>query len=1439
MHSADSIPQPSAPSRDIAIIGMSGRFPGAGSVEALWENLTHGVESISHLSPDQLLGAGVSPTEWSAPDYVPAAAVLEGAESFDAEFFGMSLREAQLTDPQHRVFLECAWEAMESAGYAPGGDGAAREVGVFAGAASNSYLRKQVIPASAYAEVQDSLQVEVSNDKDYLALRASYHLGLRGPSFTVQTACSSSLTAIHLACQSLRTGECALALAGGSAVRTPQLQGYRYKPGGVRSRDGHTRPFDAEGSGTVFGSGAGVVVLKRLEEALRDGDHIWAVIKGSAINNDGSTKHGMTAPSLEGQREVVQMALRNAGVPGRTIGYVEAHGTGTGKGDPTEFQALSEAYQTSKDERHWCSLGSVKSNVGHLQAAAGVAGLIKVALCLQHKKLAPTLHFQTPNPAIDLAGGPFRIQTQVEEWPEGPVLRRAGVHSLGFGGTNAHAILEEAPAAVPENEDTGSGPQLLILSARTDSALRAAAGNFAREFRQKAHLHLADAAFTLQVGRRAFAHRLALVSNSTGDAADALEAPHSNVVYRGVIPSGSNHPPVVWMFPGQGPQHVHMLRGLYESEPVVRAEMDRCAEILRRHIDLDLLAIVHPEPGRETACEALIGEPLVAQLSLLVAAHALSRLWLSWGLRPACLIGYSVGEIAAATVAEVFTIEQALELVVHRARLAERTPRGAMLAVALSNTDVQPYLSPGLSVAADASPDQCVVAGMPEAIAELRERLREHRIATRTLDAVTRAYHTAWLDPVLEDYEKVVRRLELRRPTIPMVSSVTGGWLNPDEATDPMYWVRELRDTVRFSEGMALLTADDRRVFLEVGPGMSLTSLARTHLRGSGRLVVSSCPPDKGIAAEAPHLLATLGRLWVAGCEFHWHAVHQGRNRRRVPLPTYPFERKRCWLDASPAPAQPSPPAQPVSRPPMALIEWDAASEVPYGEDAAVCSIPPHRGSHSPSIFLNDRFHTPLERDIAALWLEVIGGNEVHPRDHFFEVGGNSLMAVQLISRVREYAGRDIPLHAFLKTPTLSHLCALAREDTGVSSDEELSRLLDEIESLPAACVANGTEACMPPDMVGTSSSAADQASPPMEYSLMFFSADANAGAGKTYELVLEGARFADRHGFSAVWTPERHFHPFGGLYPNPSVLGAAIASVTKRIHVRAGSVVLPLHHPARVVEEWSVIDHLTGGGRVGLGLAAGFHPHDFLLKPEAWTTRRTNFAESVQRFRQLWRGEPLSGSTGSGQTASVQVYPRPLTPDIPLWTATALNEASFAEAGRLGTNVLTALILLNVDQLAERIRLYRETRALHGHDPASGKVTVMLHTYLGEDLEEARETVRAPFCQYLRLNIAGVRLAMKEFGVSHAAAMTTADEEALVQFAFERYFQESSLCGTLVTASAMVQRLAAIGVNEIACLVDFGVPHSTALEGLERVAALCATQAASPAVSAAAASRV
>jgi len=909
---------PMAIHEGIAIIGMSGRFPGAPDIERFWQNLETGTESVSFFSDQELVDAGVDASLIENPDYVRARPILENIDQFDAGFFGYSPNEAALMDPQLRLLLETAWQALESAGY-PSGE-IATKVGVFAGSNISTYLLRRISDPEFVKSV-DEFEAMIANDRDALATSVSYKLDLKGPSLTVQTFCSTSAVAVHLACQSLRQGECGMALAGGVSLRTPAKVGYLYQAGDQVSPDGHTRTFDHQAGGTVFGDGVGVVVLKRVSDAQRDGDTILSVIRGSAVNNDGAGKVGYTAPSVDGQAEVVATALANAGVDASEISYVEAHGTATVLGDPIEVAALTRAFRIQTDDRGYCALGSVKTNVGHLDRAAGVTALIKTTLALNHGLIPPTLHFESPNPKIDFASSPFFVNVELRKWTGNGSPRLAGVNSLGVGGTNAHIVLEEAPEPGPTSE--ARDHQLLLVSARSAHSLDAACARLSRHLEAEPNCDLADVAYTLQVGRKFFAHRRVVVCADVSEAVSGLSPDGKGPGVATSVQAPASRR-VAFLFPGIGDHYVGMAEGLYRDESVFREEVDRSAAILATLGMPDLLEVLYPV-GRAAASSSIGGsggfdlrkmvrgggaseDSASVRLNnignlhptLFVVEYALARLLMSWGIEPETMLGYSLGEYVAACISGVFSLEDALGLVVARARWVEELPAGAMLAVPLSEQEITPALGPDLDIAALNGAGGVVVSGPTPAIAALERRLGERDIVSRRLRS-TRAFHSRQLDPVAEQVERLVSEMTLNPPRIPFVSNVTGQWITPDEATDPGYWARHLCRTVRFSDCVEELLSEPDRVLLEVGPGQGLTSFVRLHQKCDTDRAPRVQPTLRGPfekRADQAYLLGALGRLWLCGVSIGWQGFHEDETRRRVALPTYPFERERYWLDA-------------------------------------------------------------------------------------------------------------------------------------------------------------------------------------------------------------------------------------------------------------------------------------------------------------------------------------------------------------------------------------------------------------------------------------------------------------------------------------------------------------------------------------------------------------
>ncbi|MER7169242.1 SDR family NAD(P)-dependent oxidoreductase [Micromonospora sp. NPDC000207] len=875
----------------VAIIGLAGRFPGARDVNEFWRNLVGGVESITFFSDDELREAGVPDSHIADPSYVKAAPITEGADMFDAGYFGMSPREAEILDPQHRIFLEECETALQHGGYDPGAYQG--RIGVYGGVGFNNYLEDNVNKHPEVIGVMGKLSTNISNTADYLATGVSYRLGLRGPSFTCLSACSTSMVAIHLACQALRDGDCEMALAGGVEEFIPRVSGYFYSEGSLYSPDGHCRTFDAKARGTVFGSGAGVVLLKRLDAALADGDNVLAVIRGTAINNDGSAKGAFTAPSVEGQLAAVSDALTRSGVDPATISYVEAHGTSTFVGDPIEVTALTKAFRQHTERRHYCGIGSVKTNVGHLGAAAGVAGLIKTVLAMKHRVLPPHLNYDEPNPQIDFDNSPFYVNTDITPWKSDSGPLRASVSSFGVGGTNGHLILEEAPAVTPSSAPKRA-EQLLLFSARTPSALESTAAAVGAHLRERPE-ELADAAYTLAVGRPVRQVRSFLVAGDGAEAGDRLAAgvPQPTT---GVVPPRGGSRAVAFAFPGQGAQYPQMGRDLYDSEPVFRTEVDECAEVLLAHTGWDLRELLYGT-GDEAALAQRLNQTEVTQPALFVVEYAMARLVQSWGLTPDAMVGHSVGEYVAATLAGVFTRDDALRLVAERGRLMQQLPSGSMLAVPLPEETLASLLPADLDLAAVNGPGLSVVSGTHAAVEQFEAVLGVQGMQGRRLHT-SHAFHSRMMDPILEQFTELVAAVARREPTVAFVSNLTGDWITAEQATDPGYWAAHLRNAVRFDDAVRLLTEGDKRVLVELGPGQTLTGLARRRLPADKQgLVVPTMRHPQRRQPDTTVLLGALGQAWQAGAAVDFSALWSGETRYRVVLPRVPYEKQRSWLD--------------------------------------------------------------------------------------------------------------------------------------------------------------------------------------------------------------------------------------------------------------------------------------------------------------------------------------------------------------------------------------------------------------------------------------------------------------------------------------------------------------------------------------------------------------
>ena len=1003
----------------IAVIGMAGRYPGSRNIEEFWNNLKESRECITFFQDAELLAAGVDPALLRNTNYVKAQGVCEGTYWFDASAFGYTPAEAEFLDPQHRALLECSWEALEQAGYDPWRYPG--RIGVFAGCGQTHYLFELLSMPDIWEHISP-FALPTYNDKDFLATRVGYDLNLRGPCVTVQTACSTSLVSIVMACQSLLSYQCDITLAGGVTLSTKEHSGYLYQEGGIVSPDGRCRAFDADAKGIVGGSGAGIVVLKRLEDAIADHDTIHAVVVGMGLNNDGASRVGFTAPGRDGQVAVIKDAIAMAGINPETIGFVECHGTGTPIGDPIEVAALTRAFRAYTKKNQFCAIGSVKTNIGHTDTAAGVAGFTKAILALKQKMIPASLHFHRPNPEIDFENSPFYVSTELREWPSASFPRRAGVTSLGAGGTNAHVILEEGPDI---KRPSGARPwHLLVWSAKTSSALETMTTNLLTHLIEHTGDSIGDVAYTLQVGRRSFPHRRILVCRSHFDAVESLQQSGLGRFLTGSSQNEST--PVAFLFPGQGPQYVNMGKDLHFNEPHFRRNIDYCAEVLQQELAVDIRTLLYPREVNEEAAGQLDQIQYTTPI-LFAVEYALAKLWIEWGLKPDCMLGHSTGEYVAACLAEVLSLEDALCLVAARGRLMQQLPHGSMMAVLLTEEELLSSFGSiaGLSVAVINGPSACVVSGPTEAVTQLEQELGRKEVPCRTL-RISHASHSAMMDPILGDFRSLVQKIELRRPKLRYLSNLSGTWITPSEATSPDYWVNHLRHTVRFSAGLEELFKDERRIFLEAGPGRMLSSLVTQHPeRKPGHIALSSLPhPKNDPQTDLELLLASLGQLWLEGVPIDWQSFHAEESHNRIPLPTYPFERQYYRRISTVAPKN--------------------ASAVAPSHTAAT-TVHTSQRPNMATVYVAPR--NELEESICSVWRNTLGIHEIGINDNFVHLGGHSLLALQLATRMKRLFGIELSVRDLYKKPTIAEMTEAILELLVDNADQAtISQILEAEE---------------------------------------------------------------------------------------------------------------------------------------------------------------------------------------------------------------------------------------------------------------------------------------------------------------------------------------------------------------------------------------------------------
>jgi len=1337
----------------IAIVGLGCRFPGgAVDAESFWSLLHGGVDAVGAVPPDRWDTDAFFDADPDAPGklYTRDGSFVDGVDRFDAELFGISPLEASSMDPQQRLLLEVAWEALENAGLAPESLRASR-TGVFVGLMYQDYLSRQLRETG-----NEGIGPYLGTGSTFSAAagRLSYVLGLQGPSMAIDTACSSSLVAVHLACQALRNRECDVTLAGGANVMLTPEASINLSKARMLSPTGRCRTFDAAADGYIRGEGCGLIVLKRLSQARTDGDRVLGLVRGSAVNQDGRSS-GLTAPNGSAQRTLIREALQAARITADDVEYVECHGTGTPLGDPIEVGALLDVYGSRSEDRP-LAIGSVKTNFGHLESAAGICGLIKALLVLRHREVPPHLHLTKLNPHIRIEGRPVVIPTTPTPWfglPSRQATRMAAVSAFGFVGTNAHVILEsfDESFGTVANDDRGAlqdrSAHVLTLSAATEPALGELRERFVRHL-ENASESLGDICFTANTGRSHLQYRLAVVASDAATMKANLQVAQMHRV--------GDAPRVAFLFPGEGSHDVGAGRQLYAVEPVFRAAIDRCDRILRQHLDSALTSLLFGDDG------VLLAQTRYAQPALVALEYALFEQWRAWGIEPSIVLGHSVGDYAAAIAIGELTIEEGLAIVAARGRLMQALPAGGgMAAVFATEAWAQKAIArypDTLAIAAVNAPAEVVLSGRHDHLREVLGRARAEGLHARKLN-VSHAFHSPLMRPMLAPFREVL-----------------------SGAPNAERWLEQVLAPVRFTDSVETLRLRGDELLLELGPRPVLAPLAcRTLERAIG---LSSL---RASGEDGFQMFETLATLHIKGVRVDWRAVDAPFARRKVSLPTYAFQRERYWIKPATAKAAP-PPA-----PPRSLL----GTRLP-------------QAPHQPETFVWDVDVDRTRRPY--LFEHKVLGSEVWPIAAQMELA---------LDAAREALGAGqccISVLEFKHT-----LNSLAAEDLRVQV--VLTKTEDREGDFRIYSRAAGATQWVLNTTARVSGRIAESVEPPggqrLELSMMFFAAKEDDGAEDRYRLIFEAARFADRNGFRSVWVPERHFTHMGSLYPNPSVLHAALARETKHVRLMAGSVVLPLHHVARIAEEWAMVDNLSGG-RVGMSFASGWNPDDFVLAPGDYEERYNDLYAGIETLRRLWRGEPFEAHAPHGRTVRLRTYPTPVQAELPLWITAARSPESFQRAGTIGANLLTHLLEQDVDTLAGKIALYREAREENGFDPAAGIVTVMCHTFVAADADTAHRLAKEPFCNYLKSSmplLAGLAYSRGKDVDVHKLSESELDE--FVEFLYERFSTTRALIGSPESCRGLIDTLEGAGVNEIACLLDFGPATDAVIEHLPYLASL------------------